>query len=178
MALDPGYDPTGQLLGFTRSDFERFMREDVPFQNMLLDQAMNDTSVIDRAREIAPQEIEKQRQIAARNLERYGGGNLTPAQRKEMQRAQQRGGKLATTNTINLARRNQREINQTLREQLLASFNRQKASATGMLAQSGLAQVSRENAYRNAKAQYRRNLFGLGGSLIKGIIQGATGGGT
>ena len=47
-----------------------------------------------------------------------------------------------------------------------------------MLAQSGLAQVSRENAYRNAKAQYRRNLFGLGGSLIKGIIQGATGGGT
>lgn len=178
MALDPGYDPTAQLEGYLRGDYARMMKDVVPFQQQLLDQAMNDTSIVDRAREIAPMEIEKQRQIAERNLSRYGGGNLSPAQRKEMQRAQQRGGKLATTNAINLARRNQADVNQTLRQQLLATFNREKASATGMLAQSGLAQVSRENAYRNAKAQYRQNLFGLGGSLIKGIITGAGGGGT
>jgi len=177
MALDPGYDPTGNLESFLRSDYERFMNEDAPFQDRLLRQAMSDTSIVDRAREIAPMEIEKQRQIAARNLERYGGGNLSPAQRKEMERAQQRSGRLATVNTINLARRNQREVNQALRAQLLASFNRQKASATGMLAQSGLAQVSRENAYRDAKAQYRQNLFSLGGSLIRGAIQGAMGAG-
>ena len=172
MALDPGYDPNGNLEAFMRSDYERFMNEDAPFQNALLDKAMNDTSIIDRAREIAPKEIEKQRQIAARNLERYGGGNLSPAQRREMERAQQRGSKLATANVINLARRNQREVNQALRAQLLASFNRQKAAATGMLAQSGLAQVQRENAYRNAKAQYRQNLFGLGGALIQGVMSG------
>ena len=177
MALDPGYDPTNDLEGFLRSDYERFMKEDAPFQDRLLQQAMNDTSIIDRAREIAPMEIEKQNQITKRNLERYGGGNLTPAQRKELQRAQQRGGKLATVNTVNLARRNQREVNQALRAQLLASFNRQKAQATGMLAQSGLAQVARENAYRDAKASYRGNLFKIGGSIIKGAISGAGMGG-
>ena len=173
MALDPGYDPTGQLEGFLRSDYDRFMKEDAPFQERLLRQAMSDTSIIDRAREIAPQEIEKQNQIMRRNLERYGGGNLTPAQRREMNRAQQRGGQLATANTINLARRNQREVNQALRAQLLSVFNRQKSQATGMLAQSGLAQVSRENAYRNAKASYRSNLFKIGGSLISGAMKGA-----
>jgi len=176
MALDPGYDPTGQLEGFLRSDYDRFMKEDAPFQERLLRQAMSDTSIIDRARTIAPREIEKQNQIMRRNLERYGGGNLTPAQRREMNRAQQRGGQLATANTINLARRNQREVNQALRAQLLSVFNRQKSQATGMLAQSGLAQVSRENAYRNAKASYRGNLFRLGGALISGAIKGATGG--
>lgn len=176
MALDQGYDPTNDLEGFLRSDYDNFMKEDAPFQDRLLQQAMNDTSIVDRAREVAPMEIEKQNQIMQRNLERYGGGNLSPAQRKEMQRAQQRGGSLATVNTINLARRNQREVNQALRAQLLASFNRQKAGATGMLAQSGLAQVSRENAYRNAKASYRGNLFKIGGSLIKGAISGATAG--
>lgn len=173
MALDRGYDPTANLEGFMRSDYDNFMNEDAPFQDRLLKQAMEDTSIIDRAREIAPQEIEKQNQILKRNLERYGGGNLTPAQRKEMQRAQQRGGKLATANTINLARRNQMEVNNALRAQLLASFNKQKAAATGMLAQSGLAQVSRENAYRNAKASYRSNLFKIGGSLISGAMKGA-----
>ena len=87
MALDPGYDPTAQLEGYIRGDYARMMKDVVPFQQQLLDQAMNDTSIVDRAREIAPMEIEKQRQIAERNLSRYGGGNLSPAQRKEMERA-------------------------------------------------------------------------------------------
>ncbi len=175
MALDPGYDPTKTLEGFLRRDYERFMREDAPFQDRLLREALTDTSIIDEARKAAPMEAEKQRQIAERNLSRYGGGNLSPAQRKEMLRAQQRGGKLATTNAINLARRNQRRINLEMQQQLLSVFNRQKAQATGMLAQSGLAQVSRENAYRNAKAQYRRNMFGLAGSFISGVLGGASG---
>ena len=83
MAFDQGYDPTNDLEGFLRSDYDNFMKEDAPFQDRLLQQAMNDTSIVYRAREVAPMEIEKQNQIMQRNLERYGGGNLSPAQRKE-----------------------------------------------------------------------------------------------
>tara|TARA_R110000796_G_scaffold97171_1_gene204051 strand:+ start:1580 stop:2122 length:543 start_codon:yes stop_codon:yes gene_type:complete len=158
-------DPEAAFADITRQDYDDYLNNFRGFEKRLLD-ATNDTSIIDNARENAPKQSKIAEGVAKRNIERYGGGGLSNAQKQEQERAQQRGGKLNLAGGVNNARMQQRQVNQSTLQELIGIGQGVNNSAMQGLGDSAAMASQRRNAYGQAKANYSSQMTGLGTTML------------
>ncbi len=168
-ALPNVSDPEQTYADISRRDYMNFLRNYSGFEKDLVDQAQNDTSLIDAAREDSAAAAGLASGIADRNASRFGV-QLTPAQRQQQQRSLNRANTLGSIQALGDARIAQRETNQRLLSDLInigQGVNR--SSQAGLSNAAGLAN-QRKQAYDNAKAQSKAQTYstigGLGAAAI------------
>ena len=147
--------------------YRQYMDYKKDFQQFELDQiekSQTDTGLIDQAFEDAPKAAELSQQSQQRSLSRYGA-ELTPAQAQQMQRSNQRTGKLGMINAVQNARLAQQEQNTTLMSDLINIGQGLNRSSLQMIGSAAQNQSNREQAYDNAKAQSKASTMGTIGAL-------------
>jgi len=154
----------------TRQQFEDYKRLVQPEEDKLL-QLTTDTSIIDTALDRSTTASNVQEGITQRNIERYGS-ELTPAQRLELSKQQQRTRTLTDISAENFARRDQMQQNLN---RLLTLGNlgvMQQNRGNQMLGIASGNEAARQNAYKqdqaNARAQ-RANTIGTVAMLALAI---------
>jgi hypothetical protein len=162
-------DPEALYAQMARDDYDNYIRDFRGFEELLLS-TRNDTSLIDRAREDVQTQTRINKEISARNLERYGGAGLSNAQRQEQQRGLQRGSSLSAVGGINNARLAQREINQATLADLINIGQGVNRNALSQMNTAAQLQSNRYNAYKNAKAQHSANMIGMGGQVGSALL--------
>jgi hypothetical protein len=162
-------DPEKTYAEISRRDYMNFLENYSGFEDDLIEQAQNDTSLIDAAKEDSATAAGVASGIAQRNVSRYGG-QLTGAQQQQQQRGLQRSNTLGSIQALGDARIAQRETNQRLLSDLInigQGVNR--SSQAGLSNAAGLAS-QRKQAYDNAKAQSKAQTYstigGLGAAAI------------
>ena len=148
----------------SRDDFNRYMSTYAPIQDETLRLAQEDTSLIDAAPEDARRAMKVAEGITQRNIERYGA-DLTPAQRQELGREQQRTGQITSTSALNFARRDQMEQNLQRLGLVLNSGVNAKNQGLSMLSSSAQSEAGRQQGYNQSKAQARSTNIGALGTL-------------
>lgn len=162
-------DPDKEMANITRQQYLDFVNNYGRFEDQLIDKAQTDTSLIDQAREDAPQAAALTRGIQQRNLSRYGG-SLTAAQQQQMQGSLQRGNTLGSIQAVNDARIAQREANTSLLADLInigQGVNRASLDQMGNAAQDATA---RKNAYQQAKASSKAQTYSTIGQIGSAAI--------
>ncbi len=162
-------DPDKEFAQITRQDYNDYVGNFRDFEKKLLGMT-DDTTLIDRARQTAPQQAEIAAGVQARNLERYGGGGLSQAQLQQQQRAAQRGGQLSFANTLNNARVQQRSTNQALLQELIGIGQGVNARALEGLGTAAQGEVQRRGAYKGAKANYASQMTNMGASVLAAFL--------
>lgn len=162
-------DPQDVYAGMARDDYDNYIADFRGFEEQLL-KARNDTSLIDRARKDSETNTKLNREIAARNRERYGGAGMSNAQRQQQERTVQRSSALASAGSINNARLAQREINQATLSDLINIGQGVNRNALGQMNEAAQMQSQRYNAYKNAKAQHSANMIGMGGQVGSALL--------
>ena len=163
-ALPAVNDPEQTYADITRNEYMDYIRDYRDFEQEQIKLAQTDTSLIDQAREDAPEAARVARESQMRSISRYGG-QLTPAQQQEMSRTQQRSGQLGLINALSNARIAQREANTALLSDLInigQGVNRASQSQLGSAAADANA---RNRAYDSAKAQSKATTISTIGSL-------------
>ena len=167
--LAPVNDPDKVFADMTRQDYLDYVRDYRDFEKELLEKASTDTSLIDSAREDAQMAEQRTRDIAQRNVSRYGAA-LTPAQQREMERNLRRGTTLGGIQSIADARIAQRDANQKLLGDLINIGQGVNRSSLQQLGSAAADATQRKNAYSQARAQYKANkistIGGLGAAAI------------
>jgi len=164
-------DPEQTYADIARKDYEDYINDYRGFEQRLID-ARTDTSLVDRARVDAEETTQRARDIQQRNIERYGGAGLTAVQRQEQEKSLRLGGALNTSGLLNNARIAQREVNQATLADLINIGQGVNRNALGQLDTAAQNAARKDMAYKNAKAQHRANMIGLGGSLASAAIIG------
>lgn len=162
-------DPEKAYAEITRGEYMDFVNNYGDFEDQLIEQAQNDTSLIDAAREDAASASTLTQGITDRQRQRYGAA-LTPAQMQEQQRALDRGTTLGSVQSVNDARIAQREANTALMSDLInigQGVNRASQSQMGSAAADATA---RKNAYTQAKAASKANTYATVGGLASAAI--------
>jgi len=162
-------DPEAVYADLTKRDYDSYMKDYRGFEERLL-KARDDTSLIDRARENAPKEMEKAKGIQERNISRYGGAGLSNAQRSEQGKAMQRGGALSLAGNVNNARLQQRDVNQATMADLINLGQGLNRNALSQLGDSAAMAAGRQEAYKNAKSQYSSSMKGMGANLGSALL--------
>ena len=162
-------NPQDTFANITRGDYEDYLKNFRSFEEQLIGMT-NDTSLIDQAREDAPQQAKISADIQRRNAERYGGAGLSNAQKQEQQRANQRGGALNLAGNVNNARIEQRSVNDALLKELISVGQGVNQNALSGLGDASAMSAQRQAAYKNAKSQHHSNMVGLGGAVIGAIF--------
>ena len=162
-------DPEATFASITRQDYMDYINNFRGVEERLL-ALTDDDSLVKQAREDQATQNRIAGEVQQRNLERYGGGGLSAAQRQQQQRSLQRGGQLGMANTTNNARIRQREINNALLNELIGIGQGVNQSSLSGLGDASAMAASRAAAYKNAKAQHHSNMVGLGGAVIGAIF--------
>ena len=162
-------DPEATFAGITRQDYMDYVDNFRGFEERLL-ALTDDDSLVKQAREDQATQNRIAGEVQQRNLERYGGGGLSAAQRQQQQRSLQRGGQLGMANTTNNARIRQREVNNALLNELIGIGQGVNQSSLSGLGDASAMAASRAAAYKNAKAQHHSNMVGLGGAVLGAIF--------
>ena len=162
-------DPEATFASITRQDYMDYINNFRGFEERLL-ALTDDDSLVKQAREDQATQNRIAGEVQQRNLERYGGGGLSAAQRQQQQRSLQRGGQLGMANTTNNARIRQREVNNALLNELIGIGQGVNQSSLSGLGDASAMAASRAAAYKNAKAQHHSNMVGLGGAVIGAIF--------
>ena len=163
-------DPEKTYASITRNEYQDFVSGFGQFEEQLIGQ-LDDTSIIDEAPADARQQADIQAGVQQRNLERYGT-QLTPAQRQEMDRANQRQEQLSVAGGTNEARIAQFEQNQRMRSNLMNIASGVYGDALSGMGNAAGNAASRRQAYNQAKAQTRARNIGAVGQ-IGGMVAGA-----
>lgn len=168
-------DPEEALGALTRRDVARYDRLVVPAQQELVD-SLQDTSIVEEAREVTEANPERSRQRAERNRRRYGlrssGAVAAQAERqRELSQA------LDNDAIINDARIEQKTRNDGLRRTLIDIG---RGVATN--AQAGLGAAADSQAQREAlndqlsaqrKAQRRQTNTAIGTTILSAVLMAA-----
>lgn len=157
-------DPEQAYAQITRNEYLDYQRNYGSFEDQLIAQAQNDTSLIDQAREDVEVAQGLASGISARNASRYGA-SLTPAQRQQQGLRLQRANTLGGIQSVNDARIAQREANTRLLGDLINIGQGVNRSSQNQLGSAAADQTQRENAYSAARAQSRANTYSTVGSL-------------
>ena len=160
-------DPSDTFANITRQQYDDYIKNFRQYENQLWDMTKS-TALIDQARETAPQQLEIMKGAQERNLARYGGGGLTPAQQQQRSQMTQRSGQLGIADTINQSRVQQREVNQALAKDLIGVAQGVNQGALGMLGDASGMASQRRQQYRQDRSSYRQGMMGLGTSLLLG----------
>ena len=168
-ALPNVENPDKAFADITRQDYNDYIGNFRDSEKKLLSMT-DDTTLIDRARQTAPQQAEIAAGVQKRNLERYGGAGLSQAQLQQQQRAAQRGGQLSFANTLNNARVQQRSTNQALLQELIGIGQGVNARALEGLGTAAQGAVQRRGAYKGAKANYASQMTNMGASVLAAFL--------
>jgi hypothetical protein len=162
-------DPEQTYAELSRRDYMNFLQNYSGFEDDLIEQSQNDTSLIDAAKEDSAKAAGLASGIAQRNVSRFGG-QLTGAQQQQQQRGLQRSNTLGSIQALGDARIAQRETNQRLLSDLINIGQGLNRSSMDGLASAAGMQSQREQAYRNAKAQSKAQTYstigGIGAAAI------------
>ena len=165
-------DPDAAYAQITREQFLNYKNNYGDFENKLIDDAQNDTSLIDQAREDSKSASGLAAGIASRNASRYGA-SLTPAQQQQQARMLQRANTLGTVQSINDARIAQREANTNKLSDLINIGQGVNRSSLSQLGSAAANETQRQNAYTQAraasKAQTYSTIGGLGAMAIMAL---------
>lgn len=162
-------DPDKAFADITRGEYVDYVKNYSGFEDDLINQAQNDTSLIDSAREDAANASALVAGVADRNRQRYGG-SLTPAQMEQQQRALQRGSTLGQTQSVNDARIAQREANTALLSDLINIGQGVNRSSQNQMGSAAADATQRKNAYTQAKAASKAQTYSTVGSLASSAI--------
>jgi len=165
-------DPDQAFADLTRQQYIDFINNYGGFEEDLINQAQTDTSIIDQAREDIAGAQQQARDIAQRNISRYGTA-LTPAQEQEMQRSLGRSNTLGGIQALGDARLAQRDANQTLLADLINIGQGVNRSSLQQMGSAAADATARKNQYEQAKAAQKSQTYGLIGSLGAAAILAA-----
>jgi hypothetical protein len=157
-------DPDKTYSDMTRKEYEDYVNNYRQFELDLIDQAQNDTSMIDQARVDSTNAAEITSGIAQRNMQRYGA-NLTPAQQQEMSRGLQRSNTLGGIQSVADARIAQREANTGLLSDLINIGQGVNRSSQNQLGTSAANAAARQQQYESARAASKAQTYSTIGSL-------------
>ena len=157
-------DPDKTYAQITRNEYLDYVNNYRGFEEQLIEQAQNDTSLIDQAREDVEVAQGLAAGISSRNASRYGA-SLTPAQMQQQQRQLQRANTLGGIQSVNDARIAQREANTRLLGDLINIGQGVNRSSLDQMGAAAADATQRKNAYSAAKAQSRANTYSTIGSL-------------
>jgi len=145
------------------SQYKRYMTNFRDYEDSLVGE-LNDTSLVDAAREEAPQQAKLAAGIAERNRSRYGY-TQTAMEGKEEGRASQRSGVLNLAGGLTNARLAQRDLNRGTLGELINIGQDVNRSALSGLATAEQNAVSRRNAYEQARSAYKQQSLGMLGRV-------------
>lgn len=157
-------DPEKAYANMAKQDYQDYQTLFSGFEKDLIDKAQTDTGLIDAAREDAATQTEIAAGIQQRNLERYGT-DLTPAQRQEMERANQRGGQTRMAGGLNDARIMQQEANRRLLSDMINIGQGVNRSSMAQMQSAAGDAAQRKVAYEQAKSQHKQQTYGTIASL-------------
>jgi len=164
-ALPDVQDPDKAFAQILRQDYNDYIGNFRQYEQQLLGM-LDDTTLVDRTRENTARQNQIAAEIQQRNLDRFGGAGMSPAQRQAQQRNAQLAGQRSLAGNVNNARVRQREINQALTREIIGIGQGVNARALSGLATGAANEVARQGAYKNARAQYRGGLMGAGASIL------------
>jgi len=150
----------GSSLGnVASSQYQRYMTNFRDYEDALVGD-VDDTSLIDAAREEAPKQAELAAGIAERSRQRYGY-EQTAVESREADRASQRGEALSLAGGLSNARLAQRDANRGLLGELINIGQGVNRSSLSGLATAEQNAVSRRNAYERAMGAYKQQNIGM-----------------
>lgn len=162
-------DPDATYAQITRDEYNDYVANYRDFEEGLIEQAQNDTSLIDAARDDSVSAAQLSQGVAQRNISRYGAA-LTPAQQQQMQRTSGLANTLGSIQAINDARIAQKEANTALLSDLINIGQGVNRASQNQLGSAAADASAREQAYRNAKAQSRAQTYQTVGGLASAAI--------
>lgn len=157
-------DPEATYAQITRNEYMDYIRDYRDFELDQIERSQTDTSLIDQAREDAPETQRVARESQGRMLSRYGT-NLTAAQRQQRYRTDQREGQLGIVNALGNARIAQREANTALLSDLINIGQGVNRASQSQLSSAASDANARGQAYDNAKAQSRQATYSAVGGI-------------
>lgn len=159
-----GVDPEQTLANITQAQWDDWVRDIKPIEDDLINKATSSTELIDQAKADRDAAMPLMQGIANRQAQRYGAA-LTPAQLKEQQRSLARGTTLGGIQAVNDARIAQKDANRALLADLIDIGQGVNRSSLGELSNAAGNKSARDQAYKNARAQHRANMYGTLGTL-------------
>jgi hypothetical protein len=170
--LNTNIDADKKFGQVTKDQYERFIRDFLPFEDQLLAETSS-TRLVDRAADDAIDASRRALGMQQRAASRYGGAGMSTAQMAEQTRLGQLGGALGAAGSVNTAQMQQEQINNALLADLINIGQGVNRTALSGLATASANEVARENAARAAKAQRKSQMMSMGASIIgAGIIAG------
>lgn len=157
-------NPDKAYAELTRKEYLDFVNNYGKFEEGQIKLAQTDTSLIDQARTDVDNASALTAGVQQRNLERYGG-ELTAVQNQEMQRSLQRGNTLGAVQSMNDARLAQKDLNKSRLSELVNIGQGVGRTAMDALGTSAANEVSRKNAYQQAKAASKAQTYNTIASL-------------
>ena len=164
MGLPAVDDPEQAYADITRQEYLDYVNNYRDFEEQLINQAQNDTSLIDQARDDIQVAQGLALGISNRTNERYGAA-LTPAQRQQQDLRLQRANTLGGVQSVNDARIAQREANTALLSDLINIGQGVNRASQQQLGSAAADANERQNAYTAARAQSRASTYSALGSL-------------
>lgn len=162
-------DPDAAYAQITRAEYNDYVANYRDYEEGLIEQAQNDTGLIDAAREDSVSAAQLSQGVAQRNISRYGAA-LTPVQQQQMQKTTGLANTLGSIQAINDARIAQKEANTALLSDLINIGQGVNRASQNQLGSAAADASAREQAYRNAKAQSRAQTYQTVGGLASAAI--------
>ena len=164
MGLPNVDDPDDAYAEITRQEYLDYVNNYRGFEQQLIEQAQNDTSLIDQARDDVQVAQGLALGISNRTNQRYGAA-LTPAQRQQQDLRLQRANTLGGIQSVNDAKIAQREANTALLSDLINIGQGVNRASQQQLGSAAADATARQNAYTQARAASRANTYSAIGSL-------------
>lgn len=153
-------DPDLAYSNLLKDQYAYFQQNFAPLERQLIDRAMNDTTLIDQAREDSERNSRLTSGMMQRASSRYGA-SLTPTQQAELQRSIARGSNLASVGNLNNARIAQRQQNMSLLSNLANIGNKVYGDATQMAGTASQLQAARDQALSSARANHKSSIWSV-----------------
>ena len=170
--LNTNIDADKKFGQVTKDQYERFIRDFLPFEDQLLAETSS-TRLVDRAADDAIDASRRALGMQQRAASRYGGAGMSTAQMAEQTRLGQLGGALGVAGSVNTAQMQQDQINNALLADLINIGQGVNRTALSGLATASANEVARENTARAAKAQRKSQMMSMGATIIgAGIMAG------
>ena len=157
-------NPDRAYADLTRKEYLDFVNDYGKFEEDQIKLAQTDTSLIDQARTDVDNASALTAGVQQRNLQRYGG-ELTAAQKQQMERGLQLGNTLGAVQSMNDARLAQKDLNKSRLSELVNIGQGVGRTALDALGTSAANEVQRKNAYQQAKAASKAQTYSTIASL-------------
>jgi hypothetical protein len=157
-------DPDKAYADMTRQEYLDYVSNYRGFEEQLIEDAQNDTSLIDAAREDSAAASGIAAGVSSRNASRYGAA-LTPAQQQQQTRSLERANTLGSIQSLSDARVAQREANTNKLADLINIGQGVNRSSLSQMSSAAGNATQRQNAFEAAKAQSKAQTYSTIGSL-------------